>query len=63
MAEDKLTPAAEKPVWRGNADRCQRCGAWLNGDIEFDIGICGDCADTLYEIEQERREWEYYHND
>jgi len=43
---------------------CTECkNRALYGDIERDTGFCGYCADRMYEREQERREWEYYHHD
>lgn len=41
--------------------RCSVCKIPLDGDIEIDTGVCGQCADSMYEREQERREWDYYH--
>lgn len=43
--------------------RCSRCNDWLFDDIEIDTGICASCGTTLYEREQRRREWDYYHPD
>lgn len=33
----------------------------LYTEIERDTGICGFCADRMYEREQSRREWAYFH--
>ena len=40
---------------------CSRCNKYLWTEIEQDTGICGHCADRMYEREMERREFEYYH--
>ena len=41
--------------------RCKKCKSHLFGEIEVDVGICDDCADTMYERSQRRAEWDHFH--
>lgn len=40
---------------------CTECNDYCWTEIEQECKLCGKCADRMYECEQERREFEYYH--
>jgi hypothetical protein len=43
-------------------DICPRCHRHEVEVIDDWVSsVCGYCADRMYEREQERREWDYYH--
>ncbi len=42
-------------------EHCRKCGIALLDEIELDTGVCEHCAEAMYERDQERREWDYYH--
>lgn len=46
-------------------ERCKNknCKIILLTEDELDCGYCEDCLEVMAERSQERREWDYYHND
>jgi hypothetical protein len=43
--------------------RCKKCHLPLLSEDEIEYEYCESCLDAIYEKEQERREWNYYHNE
>jgi len=41
--------------------KCSECKEEVFSEIECDLLICNRCADRMYQKDQERREFEYYH--
>lgn len=42
---------------------CSQCKDYCWSSAEQDCKLCNRCADAMYEREQARREWDYYHGD
>lgn len=43
--------------------QCSECKKEVFSEIECDTRLCNRCAEQMYELQMERREWDYYHND